>query len=319
MYEILTQEAIVRFGKAISSDLRVNILQYIANHRGTGFIPLAEEFHVSRAAITQNIKILEEAGLIEIRQNTQDKDARKACFLKETQFTVNFSRHFASQNIYSAEIPIGQYTAYKAHPTCGIATTTSLIGKVDNPHYFDDPKRFEAGILWFSSGYIEYRLPNYLKKDQQPVEIQLSFELSSEAPGIAENWPSDISFYFNDTLLGSWTSPGDFGETRGLYTPDWWTPNWNQYGLLKLLSINMHGTFIDGLMISPLKLPSLQLDKTSEFRFRIAAPENAVNAGGVTLFGHGFGNYNQDIRMHVIYEEIPMDLQSKCNSFYTTK
>lgn len=122
-----------------------------------------------------------------------------------------------------------------------------------------------AGILWCNSGFVEYRLPNYLKEGQVPREIQISMEISSEAPGVAENWPSDLSFYFNDTRPGSWTSPGDFGEVRGLYTPEWWFANWNQCGLRKLRSVN------------------------------------AANAGGLTLFGHGFGNYNQDIRARVIY------------------
>ena len=47
----------------------------------------------------------------------------------------------------------------------------------------------------------------------------------------------------NDVCVGTWLSPGDFGDSRGLFTPDWWFPNWNQYGLLKLLVINKKGTF----------------------------------------------------------------------------
>ena len=47
-------------------------------------------------------------------------------------------------------------------------------------------------------------------------------ELSSEAPGVNSNWPSDISFCLNDESIGIWTSPGDFGDVRGIFTPDWW-------------------------------------------------------------------------------------------------
>lgn len=279
------------------------MLQFIYNHRGTNLIDLAAALKVSRAAITQNMKILVEADLVEIRPINKQKDTRKACFLKENKFLICFGKNFDTRNIYASEIPIGQYTQYDAQPTCGLATTTELIGKEDDSRYFADPKRFEASILWFSSGFIEYRLPNYLQKGQTPVELQLSFEVSSEAPGIAENWPSDLTFFFNGTKLGNWTSPGDFGETKGIYTPDWWQANWNQYGLLKLLSINQHGTFIDGLMISPVNLHTLQLNEKSDFCFRITADANAKNAGGMTLFGKNFGNYNQDIKFHVIYED----------------
>ncbi len=103
--------------------------------------------------------------------------------------------------------------------------------------------------------------------------------------------------------IGSWTSPGDYGEVHGRFTPSWWDPNWNQYGLLKLLSINEHGTYMDGRMISPQNIHSLNLDHESELRFRLAAPADVVNAGGCTLFGRGFGNYNQGLKFNIIYTE----------------
>ena len=53
-------------------------------------------------------------------------------------------------------------------------------------------------------------------------QITLSFEISSEAPGVCDNWPSDITFRLNDINIGKWTSPGDFGDVRGMFTPDWW-------------------------------------------------------------------------------------------------
>ena len=69
-----------------------------------------------------------------------------------------------------------------------------------------------AKILWFARGFVEYRVPNYILQGQTLEEIEISLEIGSEAPGIAANWPSDIHFYVNDTLLGYWTSPGDSGE-----------------------------------------------------------------------------------------------------------
>lgn len=160
---------------------------------------------------------------------------------------------------------------------------------------------------------MEYRLPNYLQKGQSIEEMQFSLELSSEAPGVAEHWPSDLLFSFNGHDLGYWTSPGDYGEVRGRFTPAWWTRNWNQYGLLKLLVINKAGTYIDGLMISPVRITDLNLDEKSEFRFRIASPADARNAGGCTIFGRGFGNYNQGIKFNVIYTEAEIAKGSPTN------
>ncbi len=303
MRELFTQNEIAIFSKALSSKLRVEILQYLAAYPGTGMMELADFFQVSRAAITQNIRQLNEAGLVEFGQSADDSGARKSCYLTERQFMLNLGRQFQKQKIYSTEIPIGQFINYEVMPTCGIATTEKLIGHVDDPAFFADPQRVEAGILWFGAGYVEYRLPNYLQKGQQVEELQFSMELSSEAPGVAENWPSDLSFSFNDIQLGNWTSPGDYGDVHGRFTPNWWIPNWNQYGLLKLLCINKSGTYVDGLMVSPVRIEDLDINEKKEFLFRIAAPAEALNAGGCTIFGRGFGNYNQGIKFNVIYTE----------------
>ena len=44
-------------------------------------------------------------------------------------------------------------------------------------------------------------------------------ELSSEVPGTNLDWPSDITLWVNDIIVGTWTSPGDYGDKRGVYTP----------------------------------------------------------------------------------------------------
>lgn len=303
MRELFSKEELTGFAKAISSEFRIDLIQYIAGHPGVSLMQLADYFKVSRAAITQNVKILSEAGLLDLGKGNSENSGRKGCYIQEDKFLFNIQRHLLTQKIYSTEIPIGQFIDYSVTPTCGIATPEELIGVVDNPAFFDDPKRFDASILWFTTGYVEYRLPNYLKKGQTVDELQFSFEISSEAPGSAENWPSDITFSLNDIELGQWTSPGDYGNVRGRFTPEWWQLNWNQYGLLKLLMISEQGTFIDGRMISPLKLSDLHIDHDSELRFRISAKNDAQNKGGCTIFGRDFGNYNQGLKFNVIYQE----------------
>ena len=63
-------------------------------------------------------------------------------------------------------------------------------------------------------------------------------ELSSEVPGTSADWPSDITLAVNGVDVGTWTSPGDFGDKRGVYTPDWWKLKGSQYGKLKNWRIN---------------------------------------------------------------------------------
>jgi predicted transcriptional regulator len=65
--------------------------------------------------------------------------------------------------------------------------------------------------------------------------------------------------------------------------------------------INSAGTFIDGnTKISDITIADLNLHYQSRIDLRIASPEDAQNPGGVTLFGKGFGNYDQDIIFKMI-------------------
>ena len=125
-------------------------------------------------------------------------------------------------------------------------------------------------------------------------------ELGSEAPGTNNDWPSDISFYFNGVKLGIWTSPGDFGDTRGKYTPAWWNISVNQFGLLKVLRVNGSGTYMDGEKISGITLSDIDILR-KQWTLRISAEENAVHPGGLTIYGEGFGNYGQDIIVKLYY------------------
>ena len=55
----------------------------------------------------------------------------------------------------------------------------------------------DANIIWFSKGYVEYIIPNFIPASQKIEQIMISVELGSEAPGSNSTWPSDIHFYLN--------------------------------------------------------------------------------------------------------------------------
>lgn len=288
--------------KALSSDIRIQILQLLSEQKQLNMNDLADKLNLTNGAITMHIKKLEECGLIKITTLTAKHGIQKICNLHEDKFVIDIGKSEV-ENSYELEIGIGQYSAYEIYPTCGLATKDKIIGEVDNPSYFADPERINSDILWFTKGFIEYRIPNYLKPNQKFSEIQISAEISSEAPGNCNIWPSDIHFALNDIHLGSWVSPGDYADTKGILTPSWWFSNWNQYGLLKLLSINKFGTFIDGLKISDVTIDDIDLNFKSDLKFKFSVPENTSHVGGLTIFGANFGNYNQGINVRIIYEE----------------
>ena len=103
----------------------------------------------------------------------------------------------------------------------------------------------------------------------------------------------------NGIEVGTWTSPGDYGDKRGVYTPDWWKLKGSQYGKLKTFRVNGTGSFVDGVKISNVKLSDLDLAAHHSIRLRIGIREDAKHPGGINIFGRGFGNYDQDIVMRI--------------------
>lgn len=290
--------------KALGSEVRMQILNILLDNDQMSMNQLASELNISNGALTGHIKKLEECGLITTANDSSGHGNQKMCSLLQDRIIVDIVAPFDNTNIFNTEIKVGQFSSYDVYPTCGLATPQSVIGSLDDIRYFDHPDRFNADIMWFTKGYVEYIIPNLIPNNQKITQISVSTEISSEAPGVNSNWPSDISFFLNDTRLGIWTSPGDYGDVRGMFTPEWWPAKWNQYGLLKLLVINRKGTFVDGLKISDVTINTLDLDYKNSLRLKIAVEENAAHVGGITLFGKGFGNYDQDIKVAINYTPI---------------
>lgn len=290
--------------KALGSDVRVQILNILLENNNMNMNELASRLNITNGALTGHIKKLESSGLISTSSESAGHGNQKICSVHLDKILIDLEKPEDFQNIYNTELKVGHYSSYNICPTCGLASSKALIGEVDDARYFEQPDRYNADILWFTKGYVEYVIPNFIPSSQRITQITISAELSSEAPGINNVWPSDISFYLNDVCVGTWTSPGDFGDVKGLFTPDWWPQNWNQYGLLKLLVINKKGTYIDGLKISDVTIDSFDLDYRSGIRFRMAVEDDAAHVGGLTLFGKSFGNYGQDIRVSLNYAPI---------------
>lgn len=307
MLHIKRLEEGVELFKALGSELRINILKLLLEYKEMNMNELASRLGITNGALTSHIKKMEEVGLITILSERGGHGNQKLCRIGLDKILVEIQQDDADseENICETEIPIGHYSDYRIFPTCGLATTTELVGVVDDPRYFAYPERINAGVLWFAKGYIEYIIPNVLPTGTRVDQITLSLEMSSEAPGVNSDWPSDISFWLNDVKIGTWTSPGDYGDIRGIFTPDWWFPNWNQYGLLKMIVINRKGTFVDGLQISDVTIDQFHLDYKSTIRFKFEVAEDARNVGGLTIFGSGFGNYNQDIKVRLGYHPMP--------------
>lgn len=290
--------------KALASDTRIAIITLLSDTPAT-VSEVASALGLSKAIVSRHIRLLEDAQIIRLQQDSETTDNRKKkFFLAVDHIAIDFPQkiHLPFEEVTS-EIKLGYYSDFSVTPTCGLASATKVIGELDDQRSFVSNDRVDASLLWFSEGYVEYVIPNNLRPESHMELLELSMELSSEFPESNDAWPSDISFYINDVFLGIWTAPGNYSDVRGKLTPTWWANGLSQYGLLKHLRITNKDTGIDGQKISAVTLDDLNIEDSPFIKIRIGVDPKAKNKGGLTIFGENFGNHPQNILLKFFYSE----------------
>jgi len=288
--------------KGLASAVRVSILKLLGTTGPLNVNQIAEALSLPQSTVSSNLQILEDVGLVITRTANARKGSQKICESAFSELLVAFRDVPAQKSSSDIEVsmPIGLYTRCEVMGPCGLCSSEGVIGLLDVPATFLEPERMKAGLLWFTRGFVEYQFPNNSQiKQSRPGSVEFALELSSEVPGTSADWPSDIFLQVNGVDIGTWTSPGDFGDKRGVYTPDWWKLSGSQYGKLKTWRINGDGSYVDGVRVSNVTLADLELDKHRSIRMRIGVHEKAEHPGGINIFGRGFGNYDQDIIMRL--------------------
>ncbi len=297
----LDQNSLIVY-KALASETRLQILNHLADTPST-VSRLAQIMDISKAIMSRHIKILEDANLIHLSKTYASSDGREKVYtLRVDKINITFPKKiYLPYKKIQQEIKLGYFSDFSATPSCGLASKEAIIGRLDDPRVFVANERIHASLLWFSDGYVEYRIPNPLESDQHPEMLELSLEIASEFPISNNTWPSDISFYINNINAGTWTSPGNYSDVRGKLTPKWWDEKYSQYGLLKHLRITHNDTGMDGEKLSDTSLEDLHLESSPFITVRIGIDENARNKGGLTIFGENFGNHPQNILLSIFY------------------
>ncbi|MFA6937718.1 MAG: ArsR family transcriptional regulator [Treponema sp.] len=290
--------------KALASEPRIQMLNLL-REKTLNINEIADELKLPQSTVATHISILEDAGLIVTESVKAKKGNQKLCRPSFHELLIQFPETKNSEdNFLEIEMPIGIFTDCHVTAPCGLCSPEHIIGFLDIPDSFLNPERMKAGLLWCGSGTFEYKFPNNTMYDQKNLnKLEVSMELSSETPGTNSNWPSDITIWINKVEIGTWVSPGDYGDKRGKYTPNWWKLEGSQYGLLKHFSVTNEGSFVDGVKISEVKLADLHISEHHSIRVKIGVKDDAEHMGGMNIFGKGFGNYDQGIILRSYFEE----------------
>jgi len=288
--------------RGLASPVRIRILRLLHRRGPLNVNEISQALELPQSTVATNVQVLEQTQLIRTETVKASNGHQKICAARYHEIVIRFGDNGrpVDDDVIEVAMPLGLYTSCSVTAPCGLCSSDGVIGLLDVPAYFLDPSRMRAGLIWFERGHVEYKFPNNAKLGNTGLEaLEFSMELSSEVPGTNTDWPSDISLWVNDRLIGSWTSPGDFGDKRGVYTPRWWKLEGSQYGELKTWRVTDEGCFVDGARISDVRLADLDLDGHHSIRLRIGIADDARHPGGINIFGKGFGNHDQDIVMRL--------------------
>jgi predicted transcriptional regulator len=291
---------VLNVAKALSSPLRLQML-HILKHRTMNIQNLAKELDILTSTCTMNIQVLEKVGLIKTEMVPASRGSQKMCKLiySEVVLPLVEEEEEKDENSIVINMPIGLYTDFEVHPSCGMISDTEIIDYLDSERAFFSPKRGNAQLIWFSEGFIEYSFPVNIPKERSVKSLQVTTEICAEFPGYKKDWPSDITMWINSREIGTWTSPGDMGGKRGRFTPSWWGLENTQYGFLKTWRVTPDGAYIDGVEAAATKIEDLHLQDDYRIRVRLGTKKDAEFRGGLNIFGEKFGNHPTGIVLQI--------------------
>ena len=294
-----------KIAHALSSEVRLQIINLL-NNGNMNVNQLAETLDIPVSTAASHIKILEKSGLINTELRPASRGAMKICRrnFDDIHIQLNSKNNFNmnNQKVYETEMPIGHYIEFDVAPTCGMANHEGMIIPEDNPVHFYSPDRTKAQLIWTRKGYFEYKFPLVIPMGATIETVQFSMELCSEAPNFDSNWPTDITVWINDVEIGTWTSPGDFGDRPGKLNPKNWSETTStQYGFLKTWKVTNTQSTIDDFHLSDVTVDELAILNRMYVSFKIGIKEDAIHKGGMNLFGREFGDHPQDIKLLIEY------------------
>ncbi len=265
---------------------------------------IAVAFELPMSTTAAHVRVLEDAGILRSESVPGVHGAMKLCSRHMDQVMLKLtSEPKSDDSLITLNMPLGGYSrVMNIQPTCGLAGAHSAIGEYDNPSSFYLPGRLEAQILWFRSGFVEYRFGAMSMQHLLIKSLELSFEACSEAPMYRNPWKSDISVYINGKQIGIWTSPADLGGRKGVLNPAWWPDVMTQYGYLCTFRVTQQASYLENAQISNITIDDLDIPAQDCITLRIGVEKDAQHVGGMNLFGDGFGDFQQAIRLIIRYQ-----------------
>jgi len=303
--EASTSEAIRDLAQALSGEARLRVLALLAEGP-RNMNDIAQALGMPLSTVTVNVRRLEEAGLVDCRAAPGSRGTQKIVSRRYDTVVLSLPGAGAAPDGRLVDMPVGHFTRAEVSPPCGICTAEAWLGPKDDPRAFFYPERQDAELLWLSTGFVEYSFPNLATAGASRLSV--SAELCSEAPFFDLTAQSDITLWINGVRIGPWRSPSDFGGRRGRLTPSFWGVHKTQFGLLVTWVVDEAGSrvqaegspAVDSIGATfPARLGDLGLERGASIAVRLGVEPDAERPGGMNLFGKGFGDHPQGLRLRI--------------------
>jgi len=123
--------------KALSSPLRLRML-HVLRQREMNIQNLAKELDILTSTCTMNIQMLEKVGLVKTEMVPASRGNQKMCKLiySEVVLPLVEDEEEQDENTIVINMPIGLYTDFEVHPSCGMISETEIIDYLDSERAF---------------------------------------------------------------------------------------------------------------------------------------------------------------------------------------
>ena len=151
--DLSDDEQIEKIGKAISDKVRRKIIK-MSTEGSYSVMEIAERLNMPVSTVSFHLKILKEAGFIQILPNPTKRGNEKIISQYISLVRMDFRLfHEQKTNLKTLEIPLGSYSDFRVDPPCALADSTGLLIGWDKPEAFYSTKRFNAQLLSFTMRY----------------------------------------------------------------------------------------------------------------------------------------------------------------------
>ena len=300
---IAQPEELCRVARAFSSPKRLEILHLLGTNNIMNVNEIARAIDLPISSTAMHICTLEEAGLITCAKQPSFHGTMKMCTREKNEVVFQLNEGAATmQRVQLQQLPIGAYSeAGGISPSCGLASYSAPIGAYNNSRSFHLAERLNAEILWYKTGYLEYRFSMLSMEEINIHWLEVSFEACSQAPSDMPVWQSDVCVSINGRLLGTHTCTCDSQGRRGTLNPEWWPNVPTQHGELLAWRVDDSGSYVQKRRVGDTCLSDLVLSQKEMITVRITVPSEEKPQLGINLFGNRFGDYNQGIALQIGY------------------